>query len=183
MLKRITSDERKRLIELFKSIEPAVIMASLFGSYGTDYQRSDSDIDFALLFEEKPGLMGEMKILQELSAILNYENVDLVTLNDAPITLQFRAIEGDILYEKDSRQVSDMGLTLILGELARRRFASYRKITTGPQPGPAGSSNLWCEDQIRIRTGRQITRLSASRHSTHRCTARRSPGCARFVPF
>lgn len=107
MLKRITSDERKRLIELFKSIEPAVIMASLFGSYGTDYQRSDSDIDFALLFEEKPGLMGEMKILQELSAILNYENVDLVTLNDAPITLQFRAIEGDILYEKDSRQVSD----------------------------------------------------------------------------
>lgn len=48
-------------------------MASLFGSYGTDYQRSDSDIDFALLFEEKPGLMGEMKILQELSAILNYD--------------------------------------------------------------------------------------------------------------
>lgn len=141
MLIKITSAERKRLIEYSESIKPAVIMALL-------------------------SLTG--RIIGE---------------NDTPITLQFRAIEGNILYEKDSRQVSDMGLTLILGELARRRFASYRKITTGPQPGPAGSSNLWCEDQIRIRTGRQITRLSASRHSTHRCTARRSPGCARFVPF
>ena len=107
MLKKISARERKRLIEFFRSTKPAVIMASLFGSYGTDYQRSDSDIDFALLFEKKPGLLEEMKILKELSAILSYENVDLVNLNDAPITLQFRAIEGDILYEKDPIQVSD----------------------------------------------------------------------------
>lgn len=107
MLKRISSAERKRLIEFFGSMEPAVIMASLFGSYGTDYQRSDSDIDFALLFERKPSLLEEMKILKELSAILDYEDVDLVNLNDASIILQFRALEGEILYEKDPIQVSD----------------------------------------------------------------------------
>ncbi len=107
MLKRISSAERKRLIEFFGSMEPAVIMASLFGSYGTDYQRSDSDIDFALLFERKPSLLEEMKILKELSAILDYEDVDLVNLNDASIILQFQALEGEILYEKDPIQVSD----------------------------------------------------------------------------
>lgn len=107
MLKKISSAERKMLIEFFGSMKPAVIMASLFGSYGTDYQRSDSDIDFALLFERKPSLLEEMKILKELSAILDYEDVDLVNLNDASIILQFRALEGDILYERDPVQVSD----------------------------------------------------------------------------
>lgn len=107
MLKKISPAERKKLIGYFRTVEPAVIMASLIGSYGTDYQRSDSDIDFAVLFGKKISLLEEMRILKDLSAILNYENVDLVNLNSASITLQFRAIEGDILYEKDSRQVSD----------------------------------------------------------------------------
>lgn len=66
MLKKISAKERKKLTQFFGSVEPAVLMASLFGSYGTDYQRSDSDIDFALLFEKKPSLMEEMKILKEL---------------------------------------------------------------------------------------------------------------------
>lgn len=107
MLKKISPVERKKLIDYFRTTELTVIMASLFGSYGTEYQRRDSDIDFAVLFREKISLLDEMRILKDLSAILNYENVDLVNLNNAPITLQFRAIEGDILYEKDSRQVSD----------------------------------------------------------------------------
>lgn len=107
MLKKITPAEEEKLIGFFKTMKPAVIMASLIGSYGTDYQRSDSDIDFAILFEKKIGLFEEMKVLKELSEILSYEDVDLVNLNNAPITLQFRAIEGEILYEKDFRQVSD----------------------------------------------------------------------------
>lgn len=67
-VKKISAKERKKLTQFFGSVEPAVLMASLFGSYGTDYQRSDSDIDFALLFEKKPSLilMEGMKILKEL---------------------------------------------------------------------------------------------------------------------
>lgn len=107
MLKKITPEEKQKLIAFFKNFEPLVIMVSLMGSYGTAYQRSDSDIDFAVLFEEKIGLFEEMKLLKSLTDILNYENVDLVNLNSAPITLQFRAIEGDIFFEKDPRQVSD----------------------------------------------------------------------------
>lgn len=107
MLKKITPQEKQKLIAFFSKLKPAVIMVSLIGSHGTGYQREDSDIDFAVLFKEKIGLLEEMKILKDLSEILNYENVDLVNLNKAPITLQFRAIEGNVFYEKDTRQVSD----------------------------------------------------------------------------
>lgn len=107
MLKKITSLEKERLIKYFSTLKPAVIMVSLIGSHGTEYQRRDSDIDLAILFAEKISLLDEMKILKDLSDILQYENVDLVNLNNAPITLQFRAIEGKILYERDPRQVSD----------------------------------------------------------------------------
>lgn len=107
MLKQISSAERKKLIGFFRTLKPVVIMASIIGSYGTAYQRCDSDIDFAVLFGEKISMLDEMRILKDLSAVLTYENIDLVNLNNAPITLQFRAVEGDILFERDYYQVSD----------------------------------------------------------------------------
>ncbi|NLY37918.1 MAG: nucleotidyltransferase domain-containing protein [Firmicutes bacterium] len=97
----ITAQKRKRLNDLFKNYHPDILLVILFGSYQTKYQRPDSDIDFAILFQEKIGLQEEMKLLAQLSDILEYENVDLVNLNTAPVTLQFNALGGTIIYEKD----------------------------------------------------------------------------------
>lgn len=97
----INAEKRKRLSNLFKNHRPEILLVILFGSYQTEYQRPDSDIDFAILFQEKIGLKEEMNLLAQLSDILEYENVDLVNLNTAPITIQFNALGGTIIYEKD----------------------------------------------------------------------------------
>ena len=48
-----------------------------------------------------------MKVWDDLSRILNFENVDLVNLNKAPVMIQFRSLGGKIIYERDYYEVYD----------------------------------------------------------------------------
>lgn len=85
-----------------------ILAVWIIGSYGTEYQRKDSDIDFAILLEKDISLMDEMKISCDISDIIDFEDVDIVNLRKAPITLQFKTLkEGRALYEKDFVKVSD----------------------------------------------------------------------------
>lgn len=80
------------------------------GSYGTEMQREDSDIDIdiALLFDQPIGIMEEMRIACELSEIVQFDNVDTINLLNAPITLKFKVIdEGRTIYEQDYYKVCD----------------------------------------------------------------------------
>ncbi|NFT06260.1 nucleotidyltransferase domain-containing protein [Clostridium botulinum] len=85
-----------------------IVAAWFTGSYGTEYQREDSDIDIALLFEKSIGIMEEMDIACRISEILDFDNVDTINLLSAPITLKFKVIdEGRSIYEKDYYKVCD----------------------------------------------------------------------------
>lgn len=106
MLKVLDSKDMKKLRDYFSS-KPNILLAILFGSHNTEFQREDSDIDFALLFEENINILEEMELLKDLSRILSYENVDLTNLNKAPVSLQFEALRGEIIYEKDFNKTSD----------------------------------------------------------------------------
>ncbi|NFR85916.1 MULTISPECIES: nucleotidyltransferase domain-containing protein [unclassified Clostridium] len=91
----------------FKSNEN-IVAAWFTGSYGTEYQREDSDIDIALLFEKSIGIMEEMDIACRISEIFDFDNVDTINLLSAPITLKFKVIdEGRSIYEKDYYKVCD----------------------------------------------------------------------------
>ncbi|WP_252251378.1 nucleotidyltransferase domain-containing protein [Clostridium sp. VAP52] len=91
----------------FKS-DDNIVAAWFTGSYGTEYQREDSDIDIALLFEKSIGIMEEMDIACRISEILDFDNVDTINLLSAPITLKFKVIdEGRSIYEKDYYKVCD----------------------------------------------------------------------------
>ena len=80
----------------------------IVGSYGTELQREESDIDFAILFEKDIPVLEEMKISSDISDILSYENIDTIDLKKAPITLQFKVLkEGRTLYEADFVKISD----------------------------------------------------------------------------
>lgn len=98
--------DEQNLRDYFKSQEN-IILAVVFGSHGTEFQRGDSDIDFAILFDETVDMLQEMRVLNDLSNILNFENVDLVNLNKASVILQFRALGGKIIYERDYYEVCD----------------------------------------------------------------------------
>lgn len=97
----------EELKKYFKS-NSNIIAAWFIGSYGTEMQREDSDIDIALLFNQSIGIMEEMKIACEISEIVQFDNIDTINLLNAPITLQFKVIdEGRNIYEKDYYKVCD----------------------------------------------------------------------------
>lgn len=95
-------DQQLKKLPAFLANIPEVLTAFLFGSYGTSNQTALSDIDFAVLFNKKLDLNDEAEFLACLSQFLGTDRVDLVNLNKAPLTLQFRAItQGKIVYERD----------------------------------------------------------------------------------
>lgn len=89
------------LEELFATL-PDLQTVYLFGSYGTGYQTPGSDVDFAVLCGREITIKEEAAILNKLSILLDTDRVDLLTLNKAPLSLQFKIIsEGRIVYERD----------------------------------------------------------------------------------
>jgi predicted nucleotidyltransferase len=101
-------DKIENLIKYFR-MRSNIVAVWIIGSYGTEHQREESDIDFAILFDKEIKILEEMSIAGDITEILNEENIEIVNLNKrTPITLQFRTIkEGRILYESDYIQVCD----------------------------------------------------------------------------
>lgn len=99
-----------KIITLIKYFETNddILAVWLIGSYGTEYQREESDIDFSILFNKDVSIIEEMRISCNISDVIGYENVDTVDLKKAPITLQFKTIkEGRNIYEEDFIKTSD----------------------------------------------------------------------------
>lgn len=80
-----------------------VVFAYLFGSLARDKVLPLSDIDIAIYLKEGVDLIKEkMNILQDLIDLLGTEEIDLVLLNTAPLTLRARIVENKkILVDKE----------------------------------------------------------------------------------
>ncbi len=81
-----------------------VAAALLFGSYGTPYQTPLSDVDIAVLFMpgQRVTLDLELTMLADLNTITGEEDINLVVLHKAPLTLQFEVLlTGKVLIKKD----------------------------------------------------------------------------------
>ncbi len=104
---KLTEQNYADLKKYFASFQPEITLAILFGSYGTEQQRADSDLDFAVLFSSEADIYVEMKLLAGLSGLLGIENIDLVNLNKASIMVQYEALAGRLIYEKGPIITSD----------------------------------------------------------------------------
>ncbi len=104
---KLTEQNFVELNKYFASFQPEINLAILFGSYGTEQQRADSDIDFAVLFNTEADIYVEMRFLAGLSELLDIENIDLVNLDRASIVVQHEALAGRLIYEKDPIITSD----------------------------------------------------------------------------
>lgn len=104
----ITIEDKKEQFEEYFRKRGNILAVWIIGSYGTEYQREDSDIDIALLFDKEISLMEEMQISADISTILKYDSIDTIDLKKAPVMLQFKTIkEGRSLFEADVNKVSD----------------------------------------------------------------------------
>lgn len=80
----------------------------LFGSFGTEFEHPQSDIDLGVVYTRPVTLSEELELDGALSLHIAHDRIDLINLNRAPIALQFRALqEGVLVYEGDYVKHSD----------------------------------------------------------------------------
>ena len=95
-------------LKKYFSSQPNILGVWIIGSYGTEYQREDSDIDFSILYDKEINDFEEIKIACGITDAIKIDNIDTININKAPITLQFKTIkEGRNLYESDYIKVCD----------------------------------------------------------------------------
>lgn len=102
--KNININPYLKKIQNYFSQRPDTAATFLFGSYGTQYQTSLSDIDIAVLFI--PGtalrLTTQLEIMSDLSDITGEEDINVIVLNKAPLTIQFEVLKtGKVLVKKE----------------------------------------------------------------------------------
>lgn len=78
-----------------------VIAIYLFGSFGTEYENANSDVDLALSFETSPDSVELWNFAQELAVAIN-RDVELIDLKKATTVFQFEVIRlGKRIYCRD----------------------------------------------------------------------------------
>jgi len=88
-------------LECFFEDNEKILTVYIFGSYGTTYERENSDLDLAILFSQKLPLMKELFLAAEIENIVK-EDIDLLSLNRINVLLQHRILKtGKKIYEKD----------------------------------------------------------------------------------
>ena len=97
MSKRINWDGAAQIFESF----PNVIAAWVFGSAQEGQILEGSDIDIAVLFQSTPSLDERVALRAKLQAWLQFDDIDLLALNDASPITRFEAISGCSIYCHD----------------------------------------------------------------------------------
>lgn len=102
IIDRHIPDEILKKIQDFFTGHPQVAAVYLFGSYGTDFQLSSSDIDIGVVYCHSPELKEELELDDELSYYLKSDKIDLINLKKASLNLQYRVLrEGELLVENE----------------------------------------------------------------------------------
>ncbi|MEJ2683150.1 MAG: nucleotidyltransferase domain-containing protein [Candidatus Sulfobium sp.] len=113
---------------LFRSLVERLSLRSmmkviyLFGSRAADRADELSDIDIALLVEGgRMPLDVELDLLGEITSILQTDEVSLVVLNNAPLTVAYGVIkEARVLYSSNERERLDFE------ELITRKYFDFK---------------------------------------------------------
>jgi predicted nucleotidyltransferase len=109
MKKQDVTPIEKTIVEICLASYPDLHAIFLFGSFGTPYEREDSDIDIAILFHHsfKADTSQYLGLISNLSEALQ-KTVDLVSLRDAGTILQKEIVyKGKRIYSDDEFKVEE----------------------------------------------------------------------------
>lgn len=96
-VKKNLNNHKDRLVNKYN-----IELIYIFGSYATNKNNENSDLDIAVYLGGKPDAFIRLEILDELVGIFRREDIDLVILNKVNIVLQFQVIKyGEVVYMKD----------------------------------------------------------------------------------
>jgi predicted nucleotidyltransferase len=111
-----------QLIQYFTS-KRNILAVYLYGSYGTEYQTPLSDVDLALLFiaGTKITFEEQLNLAGDISDIVQEDDVNLLFLNEVPVTMQFEVLlTGRLIFKRDHDQVCDFV------EQVLKRYGDYQ---------------------------------------------------------
>jgi hypothetical protein len=103
------TDRLPALLEMLRAV-PGFVALFLYGSYGTPFQTPLSDVDLAILFRrnEVPGARAHLELVGQILACLREDDVSILTLNTAPLALQFQVVsKGRLLAVHDEIALAD----------------------------------------------------------------------------
>ena len=103
----LTEMEKEKILERSRSIlvnTPNVCLAYLFGSQINDTTGPISDIDLAILFEDREDILNaRSKLAYKLGKELQYHRIDIVSLREASVELAYAIIsQGICIYQRDN---------------------------------------------------------------------------------
>jgi uncharacterized protein len=78
-----------------------VMAAWVFGSGKEGNIRPGGDLDFGVLFVNKPSLDERVELLSGLQQALQFDGIDLVVLNTASPITRFEAVSGRLIFSRD----------------------------------------------------------------------------------
>ena len=97
-MEKALTEPGKRVVE-FLSKQEHVKLAYLFGSVAEGKQGKLSDVDLAVFLDEslskKERFNLQLKLISDLTSILKTDTVDLVIMNDAPLSLNYEIIKAN----------------------------------------------------------------------------------------
>ncbi len=97
----------RELIEYFRS-KDNILLAYLFGSTVRGNTGRLSDIDIAILVDEKSSkkehLDIELKILSEITILIKRDKIDLILLNEAPLLLAYNVIKNGVILKSNEME-------------------------------------------------------------------------------
>jgi len=118
----IDIDDKLEDVRSYLESHTDIVAAFLFGSYGTEFQNALSDVDIAVLLAPTKGevLDTVLGISGDLAEIAEVEDVNVVVLNSAPITLQFDVLSTGRLLCKKKLYLEDFH------EYVCKRYADFK---------------------------------------------------------
>ncbi|RCW53416.1 HepT-like ribonuclease domain-containing protein [Halanaerobium sp. ST460_2HS_T2] len=107
-LKRKLEPELKENIANFLKREANVKLAYIFGSYGTKYQNTGSDLDLAVFFDDPPEILEQMELAASLELELGKYDIDLINLNNVKLDFKYEVVKGgDLIYSRDEIETAE----------------------------------------------------------------------------
>lgn len=107
-LKRKLEPELKENIADFLKKEANIKLAYIFGSYGTKYQNTDSDLDLAVLFDDPPDMSEQMELAALLEVKLRKYDIDLINLNNVKLAFKYEVVtSGELIYSRDEIETAE----------------------------------------------------------------------------
>jgi len=100
------TNRQKIELDIFQGIEVLdqnsnVVAAWVFGSGQTGTIRAGGDLDIGVLYDQMPDLDELVTLLMALQDAYDFDDIDLVTLNQASPILRFEAISGKNIFKRD----------------------------------------------------------------------------------